>query len=67
MLSDREDYHGPVALAREPAGERKKWIGRFFLALLVAGIGWLLVNRVLTPADEGRTNRPTEEVLPGPR
>jgi hypothetical protein len=66
MLADREDYNRAVNLATEPAGERRKWIGRFFLALVVAGIFWLMVNRVLNPSDDTRTPRPTEEVLPGP-
>ncbi|MFP5224500.1 MAG: hypothetical protein ACLGH3_02910 [Actinomycetota bacterium] len=66
MLADREDYNGPVEFAREPAGERRKWVGRFFLALVVAGIFWLMVNRVLSPSDDTRRPNPTEETLPGP-
>lgn len=65
MLQAREEYHSPVAAAREPANERRKWFGRVLLAFLVAGIGWLMVNRVLTPADD-RGPAPVESTLPGP-
>lgn len=65
MLQEREDFHAAVAAAREPAGERRKWFGRALLALLVAGIGWLMINRVLTPSDQVQ-QAPTESVLPGP-
>lgn len=39
----------PVGFAREPGTERRRWIGRIFLAILLALILWLLVNRVFKP------------------
>lgn len=65
MLQDRETYLSVVGIAREPAGERKKWFGRVLLALLVAGIGWLLVNRVASPPDDSGGTF-VESPLPGP-
>lgn len=66
MLQEHEDYLAPVGFATEPAGQRTKWFGRILLALLVAGIGWILVNRVVSPSDT--TTNPTTELptLPGP-
>ena len=65
MLQEREEYLSPVGFATEPAGQRWKWLGRAVLALLVAGIGWLLINRVLTPPSDSTPVTPTEQ-LPGP-
>ena len=45
----REEYVSPVGFAKEPAEERRRWVGRIFLIALVLFIGWLLVNRVLNP------------------
>ncbi len=65
MLEEREDYVSPVGFATEPAGQRWKWIGRAMLALLVAGIAWLMINRVLTPPPDGAPVV-NESTLPGP-
>lgn len=64
MLQEHEGYLSPVGFATEPAGQRWKWVGRLALALLVGGIAWLLINRVLTPPSDTPTT-PTEQ-LPGP-
>lgn len=66
MLQEHEEYFPPVGFATEPAGQRMKWFGRAVLALLVAGIGWLLLNRVLSPPDDTRTPVTPQEHLPGP-
>ena len=67
MLSDREDYTRPVGFAREPAAERRRWVARVVLALFVALIGWLLVNRVINPPEDSGPPIPTTSpVLPGP-
>lgn len=65
MLQEHEEYLSPVGFATEPAGQRMKWIGRILLALLVAGIGWLLLNRVFSPPDDSAPTVPTPQ-LPGP-
>lgn len=65
MLQEREEYLSPVGFATEPAGQRSKWFGRAVLALLVVGIGWLLINRVLTPPSDSTPVAPVPE-LPGP-
>lgn len=64
MLEQRESYISPVAHAHEPAGQWRKWVGRILLGLVIAGIGWILVNSVLNE----RSNQPTVEQseLPGP-
>lgn len=63
----REQYFGPVGFAKEPAEERRRWIGRILLAALIVFIGWLLVNRVLNPPEEGNPRVPIEQpILPGP-
>jgi hypothetical protein len=49
MALSREEYITPVGFAREPAKERRRWIGRFLLALLVAGLLFILFNRVISP------------------
>jgi len=48
-----EEYVPPVGFAKEPSEERRRWIGRIFLIALVLFIGWLLVNRVINPPEEG--------------
>lgn len=65
VLQEREEYLSPVGFATEPAGQRSKWFGRVVLALLVAGIGWILVNRVIAPPTESTPTTPIEQ-LPGP-
>lgn len=63
----REEYISPVGFAKEPGEERKRWIGRFFLFLLVALIVYLLVFRVLNPVqDNPRLPQPAQSTLPAP-
>ena len=67
MALAREDYTRPVGFAREPAMERRRWVSRIVLAAFVALIGWLLINRVISPPDDQpRRVTPTESSLPGP-
>jgi hypothetical protein len=54
----REEYNAPVGFAKEPSEERRRWFGRILLILLVVFVVWLLVYRVLNPADD------TSPVLP---
>jgi hypothetical protein len=49
----REEYVSPVGFAKEPFEERRRWIGRILLFVLVVFIAWLLVYRVFSPFDEG--------------
>jgi hypothetical protein len=49
----REEHVSPVGFAKEPSEERRRWIGRIFLILLVAFVAWLFLYRVLNPADDG--------------
>ena len=65
MSLPREDYISPVGFAREPAKERRRWIGRILLAILVAGLLFILFNRVISPPTETETPRPTESSLAG--
>lgn len=63
----REEYVSPVGFAKEPSEERRRWIGRIFLIALVLFVGWLLVNRVINPPEEGNPRLPQiEQTLPGP-
>ena len=64
----REEYVSPVGFAKEPAEERRRWIGRFVLALLAVGLVWLLWFRVINPPEENPT-LPTQQQqeLPGPQ
>ena len=48
----REEYVSPVGFAKEPSEERRRWIGRTILILLVVFIFWLFVNRVINPPAE---------------
>jgi hypothetical protein len=64
MPLPREEYITPVGFAREPAKERRRWIGRFLLALLIAGLAYILVNRVINPPAEQNTPAPTQSALP---
>lgn len=61
----REEYVPPVGFAREPRAERRRWIGRIMLFLLVIFLAWLLKYGVLTPRDQ--PSRPVpQETLPAP-
>jgi hypothetical protein len=60
-----EEYITPVGFAREPAKERKRWIGRIFLALLIAALAYVLVTRVISPPSTVTNPQPTASVLPG--
>lgn len=62
----REGYTRPVGHAREPIAERRRWLARIGLALLLVLLGWLLVNRVISPPDDTPQVEPTSSVLPGP-
>ncbi len=63
----REEYVPPVGFAKEPSEERKRWIGRILLGLLLAFIVWLFVTRVINPPEEiQRLPTPQESQLPGP-
>ena len=67
MMLGREEYVPPVGFAREPARERRRWIGRVLLLALVAGLGWLLVNRVINPPEDQPFRTPgLENELPAP-
>ncbi|MFA5891400.1 MAG: hypothetical protein WDA27_10720 [Actinomycetota bacterium] len=65
MTPGREQYLGPVGIAREPAGERRRWIGRIALAGFVLLISWLLVNRVIHPPADEPSRAGIESTLPG--
>ena len=63
----REEYLPPVGFAKEPAEERRRWIGRVLLAALLVFIGWLAFERVINPPEEGNPRVPVEQpILPGP-
>jgi hypothetical protein len=49
----REEYVSPVGFAKEPFEERRRWIGRILLLILVVFIAWLLIYRVFNPFDQG--------------
>ena len=64
----REQYVPPVGFAKEPSEERRRWIGRVFLVLLLAFIAWLLFYRVFSPGSDNEN--PTlpgnsQTVIPG--
>ncbi len=60
----REEYVTPVGFAREPAKERRRWIGRFFLGLLVIGLILLVWTRVIQPPEDSNSPIQRESVLP---
>ena len=65
----REEYTSPVGFAKEPSEERRRWIGRIILILLIVFVLWLFVYRVLSPSQD--TGNPTipggqTTVLPAP-
>ncbi|MGZ4105523.1 MAG: hypothetical protein ACXVQ6_06810 [Actinomycetota bacterium] len=64
MPLPREEYVTPVGFAREPAKERRRWIGRILLALLIAGIAYVLVARVINPPVGNNTPAPAVTALP---
>jgi hypothetical protein len=62
-----ERYISPVGFAREPALERRRWIGRIVLAIFVVFIVWLLYNKVLNPSDTSPSVPSSSQgPLPGP-
>jgi hypothetical protein len=65
MKARGEEYVTPVGFAREPAAERKRWLGRFVLAIFVVLLLWLVVARVIRPPEDSGP-APTESTqLPG--
>jgi hypothetical protein len=63
MSLAREDFISPVGFAREPAKERRRWIGRFLLAILVAGLLFILFNRVISPPTTEVPTTPAQSSL----
>jgi hypothetical protein len=61
LVSVREDYVSPVGFAKEPSEERRRWFARVLLIALVVFVGWLLLYRVIHPADEGNPTLPTNQ------
>jgi len=65
----REEYVSPVGFAKEPSEERRRWIGRIFLIMLLAFVVWLFLYRVLSPNQdsENPTLNPgtSQTVIPG--
>ena len=59
------NVHTPVGFAREPSKERRRWIGRIFLALLIAGLAYVLFTRVINPPNQVTNPTPTLSSLPG--
>lgn len=58
----------PVGFAKEPSEERRRWIGRIFLALLLIFLVWILVTRVINPPQENPLiPSPEQSELPGPQ
>ena len=66
MSRGRDSYITPVGFAREPRAEVRRWIGRFFLLLLVVLLGWLLWNRVINPQQDEPTFDRSQTELPAP-
>lgn len=46
-----EEYVAPVGFAREPVVERRRWIGRLFLAIVVVLLLYLVFTRVIHVTD----------------
>lgn len=67
MPLPHEEYVTPVGFAREPEKERRRWIGRILLALLIAGIAYVLVVRVINPPTENPNPKPSPTVTVLPR
>ena len=62
----REEYVSPVGFAKEPAEERRRWIGRIFLVLLIAFLGWIVWARIVNPTGEEPTIPTEQQELPAP-
>ena len=62
----REEYVSPVGSAKEPSEERRRWIGRIFLIVLVLFLVWLAWTRIINPPEETNPRIGTEQELPGP-
>ncbi|MGH2784592.1 MAG: hypothetical protein ACRDJ1_04990 [Actinomycetota bacterium] len=60
-----EEYVSPVGFATEPVEERRRWIGRIFLVLLIGFLGWIVWARIINPPEEGNPRVPVPE-LPAP-
>lgn len=62
----REEYVSPVGFAKEPYEERRRWIGRILLLVLVLFIAWLFLYRVWSPFDSGNRLGPEQQetILP---
>jgi hypothetical protein len=65
-MGSREVYNRPAGFAREPADERRKWVARIVLLLFVILVGWLLLNRVISPPSDERPVPTSSPALPGP-
>lgn len=61
-----EGYLPPVGFASEPSTDRRRWIGRVLLAILVLFLCWMLVTRVINTPDEQPSTGTTEGPLPDP-
>lgn len=61
----REEYVRPVGFAKEPAEERRRWLGRILLIVLVLFLAWIVWARIINPPEEGNPRIPTQE-LPAP-
>ena len=66
IVLGREAYTRPVGVAREPAERRIHWAGRILLAVFIGFLGFLLINRVISPPDDAPRPQITESELPGP-
>jgi len=55
----REQYVTPVGFAKEPVEERRRWIGRILLFVLVAFILWIAVTKVINPPRDENPTVPT--------
>ena len=62
----REEYVSPVGFAKEPSEERRRWIGRIFLVLLIAFLGWIVWARIVNPTSEEPTIPTEQQQLPAP-
>ncbi len=65
----REEYFGPVGFAKEPAEERKRWVGRIFTLALIVFLLWMFFTKVVRPPTDnpGLNTPPVQETLPGPK
>lgn len=65
-MPSREEYIAPVGFAREPAQQRRHWLGRIVLAGFIGLLGYLLVNGVFSAPDDTQPSEPIQSELPGP-